>query len=209
MPWFIVKRYDEVTSQDLIDTAALFSAHYGVWGARGPRPGQRVSFTPDRLRDACLFDDKCGVVLCREGPGGALLGHALFRTFNVNSTLLGKEPRGPGVWITQLVVHEAARGKRLASSMLLQLCTRDVVVMGLLSSHPHALRALERACARPIVQALVCEAAPALACDAGVPYFRAEDILTEGGRCVANTRFFVDHAEVDALLAAGTYGLGP
>ena len=139
----------EVTSVELEECSALFSAHYGMWGARGPRPGKHVTLTPARLREACLFDDQCGVVLCRaSGCGGMLLGHALFRRFTVDAVIHGAALRGPGVWITQLVVAEGARGQRLASTMLLQLCTRDVVAMGLLSSHPHAVRALAASASR-------------------------------------------------------------
>ncbi len=203
---------DEVTPEELQECAALFSANYGVWGARGARPGHRVALTPARLRAACLFDDQCGVVLCRAatGSGGALLGHALFRRFTADAALRGAALRGPAVWVTQLVVAEQARGQRLASTMLLQLCTRDVVAMGLLSSHPHAVRALAHACARPCVRAWTAQAAGALARGAGVPYFRAADICTAGGRCVARTGFFVDHAHVDAILGAQQpFELGP
>jgi len=195
---------------ELEECSALFSAHYGVWGARGPRPGKHVALTPARLREACLFDDQCGVVLCRaNGSGGMLLGHALFRRFTVDAIVHGAALRGPGVWITQLVVAEGARGQRLASTMLLQLCTRDVVAMGLLSSHPHAVRALAHACAKPCVRAWTIQVASVLARSAGVPYFRATEICTEGGRCVAQTGFFVDHTHVNAILDAQPFELGP
>ena len=201
----------DVTPEELQECAALFSAHYGVWGARGARPGQRVAFTPSRLRAACLFDDQCSVVLCRAtGSGGALLGHALFRKFTADAALCGGALRGPAVWVTQLVVAEDARGQRLASTMLLQLCARNVVAIGLLSSHPHAVRALAHACARPCVRAWTVQAARAFARGAGVPYFREADICTAGGRCVARTGFFVDHAHVDAILSAQRpFELGP
>lgn len=109
---------------------------------------------------------------------------------------------------TMLVVAEGSRGQRLASTMLLQLCTRDVVAMGLLSCHPHAVRALAHACAQPCVRAWIAGAAVALAQSAGVPYFRAADILTDSGRCVAQTGFFVDHEQVNALLCKQQFELG-
>ena len=197
-----------MTAEELTLCAALFSGHYGVWGARGPRPGQRVALSPARLAEACLFDDSCGVVLCREANGGALLAHALFRRFTADAAVRGKALHGPAVWVTQLVVAEGARGQRLASTMLLQLCTRDVVAMGLLSCHPHAVRALARACAQPCVRAWIAEAAAALAQSAGVPYFRAADIRTGSGRCVAQTGFFVDHEQVNAILCQQQFELG-
>ncbi len=180
---------------------SVFHALWCVGGAGATPRGQRVALSPARLAEACLFDDQCGVVQCRDASG-ALLGHALFRRFTAEAVVCGAALRGPAVWVTQLVVAEGARGQRLASSMLLLLCTHEVVAMGLLSSHPHAVRALERACARPCVRAWTAGAASALAGQAGVPYFRTADIRLDGSRCTAQTVFFVDHAQVNAILAS-------
>jgi hypothetical protein len=116
--------------------------------------------------------------------------------------------------VTQLVVAPAARGAHVASTMLLQLFSRDVVAVGLLSSHPHAVRALERAAALRCDRARIAAAAAALQAAAGVPYCRAEQLDVSGPRCIARTSFFVNHAEVDAVLAgysaAGSpFELGP
>ena len=197
-----VKMLGEVTPEEVKQCAALFSQHYGVWGALGPRPGQRVALSPARLAAACLFDDQCGVVQCRDASGGALLGHALFRRFTADAVVRGAALRGPAVWVTQLVVAEGARGQRLASSMLLQLCTRDVVAVGLLSCHPHAVRALARACAQTCVRAWIAGAAAALAAQAGVPYVRTADMRLDGSRCIAQTGFYVCHEQVNAILGS-------
>ena len=203
MPLFLTKMRGELTAEEVAQCASLFSSYYGVRGSKGPRPGHPVSLTTGRLLESFLYDDQCGVVLCKEGigpNGGVLLGHALFRRFWADVTVHGTKLNGPSVWVTQLVVEEAARSKRLATTMLLQLCTRDLVAMGLLSCHPHAVRALSRACARPCVRAWIAEAAPALVKSAGVPYFQAGAIRYENGQCMADTGFFVDHTEVNAIL---------
>jgi len=206
----IAKMRGEVTAEELEECAALFSMHYGVWGTLGSRPGHRVALSPVRLAESYLFDDQCGVVQCRDASGGALLGHAFFRRFTADTTVRGAPLRGPAVWVTQLVVAEGVRGQRLATTMLLQLCTRDVVAMGLLSSHPHAVRALAHACARPCVRAWIAEAASALALQAGVPYFRATDIRLDGNLCIAQTGFYVDHEQVNAILGLQQpFELGP
>ncbi len=197
-----VKLRGGLTSAEVAQCAALFSQHYGVWGALGPRPGQRVALSPARLAATFLFDDQCGVVQCRDASGGALLGHALFRRFTADAAVGGAAVRGPAVWVTQLVVAEGARGQRLASSMLLRLCARDVVAVGLLSCHPHAVRALARACAQACVRPWIAGAAAALAGQAGVPYFRAADIRLDGGRCAAQTGFYVCHEQVRAILGS-------
>jgi hypothetical protein len=197
-----------LSDTEVAECATLFSAHYGVWSARGPRPGARVAMSPAMLRRSCLFDDNCGAVLLRASVGGGpgeLVGHAFFRRFEFGgapAAAAAAAAAGPAVWVTQLVVASGARGRRVASTMLLQLCARDVVAVGLLSSHPHAVRALEHAAARRCSREGVAAAAAALAVAAQVPYFRAGDVDVEGGRCVARTGFFVDHAEVNAILAS-------
>ena len=167
---------------------------------RGRCPGAPITLSPARLRAACLFDDACGVVLHRDGSSGALLGHAFFRRFEV--ALSPGSPAGAAVWVTQLVVASSERGKRVATAMLLRLCERAVVAVGLLSSHPHAVRALEHAAAQRCDRACIAAAAAALQAAARVPYFHAQDIDIAEGRCVVRNGFFVDHSGVDAILAA-------
>lgn len=40
----------KLSDQHLSEHAALFSAHYGTWGSRGPHPGQRVKMGLQGLR---------------------------------------------------------------------------------------------------------------------------------------------------------------
>jgi len=187
-----------VTDADVVACAALFSAAYGTWSSRGPRPGAPITLSPARLREACLFDDACGAVLLRD-TAGTLLGHAFFRRFDV---ALPPAAAGAAVWVTQLVVAASERGQRFATTMLLSLFSRDLVAFGLVSSHPHAVRALEHAAARRCDCARIAGAAAALQAAARVPYFCAEDVDVAGGRCVVRTGFFADHTGVDAILAA-------
>lgn len=195
-----VKARVSVTPAEIAACAALFSAHYGTWSPRGLRPGQRISMIASRLYDACLFDEDCGVVL--HHAGGVLVGHAFFRRFMITCNVGGAAVAGPVVWVTQLVVATAERGRHVASEMLLRLCSRDLVAFGLLSSHPHAVRALEHAAHLDCQPKLIAKAAPALQASARVPYFRAEDIIVDTGRCVVSNGFFVDHTAVDDILSA-------
>jgi hypothetical protein len=135
-----IKPRAALSDAEVAECAALFSAHYGVWAARGPRPGARVTMSPAMLHRSCLFDDDCGVVLLREGGGAeggggtgalALVGHAFFRRFAfgrapaaaaaTTTANVAAAATGPAVWVTQLVVASGARGRRVASAMLLQL----------------------------------------------------------------------------------------
>lgn len=42
---------DQITSDLLVDGAYRFSNHYGIWGPKGPKPGQYLlpPFTPQTL----------------------------------------------------------------------------------------------------------------------------------------------------------------
>lgn len=206
----LVKPRSLIHDSDVAECAALFSAHYGTWSHRGARPGKPIALSPARLRAACLFDDACGVVLHRDGTG-ALLGHAFFRRFDV---VLPGGSAGKAIWVTQLVVAAHARGQRIATGMLLRLLSRDLVAFGLLSSHPHAVRALEHAAAQRCDRSRIATAAAALQAAARVPYFCAEDIRVGATTCVVRNGFYADHASVDTILATYTgtgspFELGP
>ena len=88
-------------SAQLKECAALFGKHYGVWGPKGHKPGERVKLGAQRLKDQCLFNSNCSVALAKT-QSRQLVGHAFVCRF----------PWGDGFasWITQLVV--AADEKR-------------------------------------------------------------------------------------------------
>jgi GNAT superfamily N-acetyltransferase len=179
--------------------AHLFSAHYGVWGAGGPRPGERVRLSAERLRAEYLGDASCRAALALS-PEGTLVGHLILRVFDFDG--------GSAAWISQLVVHRDWRSRRVASLLAggALAALPSLRACGMATAHPHAVRAMERAvgarCDPAVTAAL---AAPFLAA-CGVRYAQAAAArvrVTAAPPCsVIDTRFHVDHAEADALRAA-------
>ncbi|KAL2282158.1 hypothetical protein FJTKL_11196, partial [Diaporthe vaccinii] len=127
-------------------------------------------------------------------------------------------------WITQLVVHSDYRERRLASSLLSTLIDNDDDILGIMSSHPAACKALVKAVGElrfaeiPLDFAAthavgVMSASPvSYIKDAKVcgRLFDAQD--TSGMICGVDSNFYVDHAEPqEALLefqADGNWPLG-
>ena len=113
------------------------------------------------------------------------------------------------VWITQLVVHKDMRSKGLATEILSKSWTRDNIAWGLVSSHPHAVRALERAVQRICIPQIISKYATDLIKDCEIPYILNCEISITGSQSVIHSKFFVDHNEVNELLKKEkNWGLG-
>ncbi|KAI9091710.1 hypothetical protein DFS34DRAFT_634618 [Phlyctochytrium arcticum] len=129
----------KVTQELLKECASLFRTNYGVWGKGGYRPGHPVSLPPTKLKTDFLFKDDCFLVVAKDHEADILIGHAFAVRFPV------PELGGYAVWITQLVVHSAYRNKEVATHLVTLALSKQDVCAGLVSSHPYAVRALERA----------------------------------------------------------------
>jgi GNAT superfamily N-acetyltransferase len=177
--------------------AHLFSSHYGVWGAGGPQPGEPVRLSTQRLREEYLGDASCRAALAFS-PEGTLVGHMIFRVFEFGG--------GSAAWISQLVVHHDWRSRKVASIMMGGALTtlHNLRACGMATSHPYAVRALEKAVGAKCDPAVIATIAAPFIASCGVPYVQASHVrITATPPCsIIETRFFVDHSEVDALRAA-------
>ena len=187
-----VLRYESISEALLSQCATLFGDHYGVWGANGRKPGERVKLGPRRLKSQCLFDKNCFVVLARK-QNGELVGHAFVCRF----------PWGDGFasWITQLVVSTDERGQGIASSLCNYAYDPHDLASGLASSHPFAVRALERARGSRCSPSLIAKHAAGFIASSGIPYVRDCPLRLSDEGSIIDTKFFVDHTEANALLA--------
>jgi hypothetical protein len=114
-------------------------------------------------------------------------------------------------WVTQLVVHPAYRnmgvGRRLCR---IAWGAGRFFAAGLVTSHPFAVKALERATERDCNRSLIEEHAADLVRHCNIPYVQGKQLCFEGGKCLVDTQFCVDHSEVEQLRARlSGWRLGP
>jgi hypothetical protein len=179
----------EIPDDQLLACSRLFNGHYGCWRTT-LKP---VLLSAERLKHDYLFDGNCAVVLAHEGT--QLVGHALFCRFDF-------EPLSETVcWITQLVVDAGHRGNRIASSLLLKALHPGDVVVALVTSHPHAVRALERAARQKCDTSFIEAHGNSLLRACTVPYLRgcalkSDPTAPSEKLCITNTNFDVDHTKV-------------
>ncbi|KAK1467994.1 hypothetical protein CABS03_15039 [Colletotrichum abscissum] len=211
----------QVTDAMLKDAAKLFSENYGVWGNEGPgSPGSRVKMSADRLRVQCLPEGSNNTYVTIH-IDGVLAGNAFAcRWEHANRRVC---------WITQLVVHSNYREQRLATTLLLNLIDDDDDVLGIMSSHPAACKALAKAIGgmdqTPLANLLLTSYEDIRFSDVSMDYARdhAADVLKASpivyvreaqlcGRLFnsddasgmvsgVNSKFYVDHAEPLEALA--------
>jgi hypothetical protein len=121
---------------------------------------------------------------------------------------------GAPLWITQLVVHADFRSRHIGSDLIThaKIAGADVAVAGLASTHPHAIRALRRACAAEYDSAFLSTHCRGVLEACQIPYlqpnmlvgsaFQEEHAHDDDDQYVvalANTNFHVDHAEPNRL----------
>lgn len=194
-----VKPASVLTLEEVQRMAELFSGFYGVWGASGLTPGGRVRLSATRLRADYLAGDLCFVTVATKADDDSLLGHLIFRLFAFDG--------GAGMWISQLVVHGGSRGHKIASRMLgaAVAMPHNMRACGMATSHPHAVRAMEKAVGARCSPAAIAEVAPAFLAASGVSYVQGKELRISPGstppRCTIDTGFFVDHDEVNRLRA--------
>ncbi|KAM7190662.1 acyl-CoA N-acyltransferase [Rhypophila sp. PSN 637] len=125
---------EAITDAMLVEAAALFSTHYGIWstpppGRRGGKPGDHVKMSMSRLRALYLpAGGRCSYV--RVHVDGVLAGNAFACRWDYQDRQV--------CWITQLVVHHDYRGRRLATRLLEKARDVDDEIFGIMSSHPAA-----------------------------------------------------------------------
>lgn len=171
----------------LTELAELFSKNYGKWGAGGPHPGKQVTMSRGLVKRLLLFDpDACGAMVASVDK--TLIGHAFYYKFSTDRL-------NTVCWITQLVTRPDSRHKGVASSLIKAILESDnFSACGLVSSHPYAVRALEKACAGHCDRTNIDKYYKELMCNSRLPYINSSMTLSIDG--TVDTEYYVDHAEV-------------
>lgn len=183
-----------VDSTLLEECAALYSSHYGRWGALSPDAGRRVRLSAKRLH-AWLESPDSRITLARSGSD--LAGYAIAIQTKANRC-------GIVSWVTQLVVHEEYRRQDVAKTLLFSIWgLSDHFAWGLLTANPYAVRALEKATRRRCAPARIQKNSRKLQRLglAHVPYVTEQtDIDIRADRSRIRTNFFIDHSELPRML---------
>eukprot|EP00877_Chromochloris_zofingiensis_P014215 jgi/Chrzof1/9047/Cz03g34050.t1 len=103
------------------------------------------------------------------------------------------------------------RGKGVAKELCrLAWSVEASFACGMVTSHPCAVRALEAATERPVDPQLVKKHAEQLVVLSRIPYVQNCALDFSDNKCLIDTRYFVDHTEVEEVLAKqGNWQLGP
>lgn len=185
--YFEVLERKDVTKDILTTASTLFSENYGVWGG-GPRLGQPVRLSPERLAKLCLFDEDCFLVRA-VNEKNEVLGHAFGRRFPHQNESV--------VWITQLVVRRDSRERGIATGMIAMV---KGPICGLISSNPYAIFALERATGKVCSRELISKAGSIVAMVTPNKF--------DEERCVVANEFYVRHEVQHDLIEFGKLGEG-
>lgn len=181
----------------LEECAALYSNHYGHWAKDAPHhAGQPVRLSSSRVAEWLKSPD-AQIALATDD--GRVVGYAI--------VVRAKVPRyGIVSWVTQLVVHERYRKRGVAKTLLFSLWGfSNHFAWGVVSANPYAVRALEKATRRRCSPERIAKTKRKLlkVADTHVPYI-SKDIEThiraDGSRI--NTGFFVDHSNVNEMIAS-------
>jgi methyltransferase family protein/acetyltransferase (GNAT) family protein len=174
--------------------ARLYSAEYGVWGLRGPKPGAPVTRSAERIRELLAPQ---GAMLACAFMKGSLVGYCAAVRFDVYQ---GRHV----AWITQLVVASSYRHHRIATMMMYSVWGfSNCWAWGLVTANPLAVRALETATRRPCRSALITSRGVSLVAHLSelVGYIPGELLTTTTGARLpkVDSGFFVSHEDLPRL----------
>lgn len=174
----------------------LFSTWYGTWGPLGYSPGNSVKLSVKRLINDYLTDEYCGISLAV--LDNICIGYAIYKRFN--------HPLGKMCWITQLVVNPTYR-KLGCATQLIQQAANGCIGVCIVSSHPGAIKAVEKAMNNVYNTQAVELYGKSFIQHANIPYIKPESLDVNNYKI--NTQFYVDHTEINQIIANDEcWGLG-
>lgn len=181
--------YDMINPSDVIieKCSKLFSEHYGIW----TKTGHRVKMGSRFLKQHYLIDSR---LTYAENPlTGQIVGHAVYKLFDVPDIgLVG--------WITQLVVHTEYRGHKIAGTLIRNVLHHEPDGVGLISSHPYAIKALERATRRTCLSEITLHHIQKIIDHSGIKYLQCGILKCDHEKSLIDTTFAVDHTEINKIL---------
>lgn len=182
-------------SEDLVQKCSkLYSNHYGIWGEKGPRPGERVVLSGRKIAE-WLDNDNAMLYFAKDHD--ELIGYAISLTKNTHG-------QRPVSWVTQLVVHKDYRHIGVAKNLLFSIWgLTNRFAWGIVSANPYAIRALEKATRRRAMPVCINKHKARLL-KLGVeevPFIdeNTKEVINNREARI-NTEFYVDHSETNTMI---------
>lgn len=194
--YFFIHRA-EVDDHLLQDCSTLFAESYGIWGPKGSLPDRKVAMKIAGLRSQFLVNDDCFVIIAVDRSSGQHIGQAICAYFSVNREL-GIERV---LWITQLVVDKSFRRQGIATELCKTACVHyNADSFGIVSSNPYAIRSLQKACGLHLSISITMQLGPKILKSCPLPYIANAIPMFDEMRCVVDTKFYINHDEVDSFV---------
>ena len=188
---------NEIDENLLSQCSSLFSSHYGIW----QHNEKQITLSPRLLKKDYLDSVNSGVVILYPdsnvskiveiekfgaqvtGDISQVTGHAFFKHFMYKDKKV--------CWITQLVVHPDYRSRGYAK-LLLQKACYGTNLIGIASTHPHAIMAA-RFCKKGTVLIDSINQVQDIVRGSDIKYIKDCECKNENGYFMINTKFFVKH----------------
>jgi len=103
-------------------------------------------------------------------------------------------------WITQMVVHKGYRRRGIGSRLCSAVWKLKSIVIGLVSPHPYAIRALEKATNRTCDPLMISNYAIALIADANIPCFKLEDLMLTSEQSIIRTGLKMGLNDINSII---------
>ena len=176
----------------LQEMSSLYSIHYGVWGDKHPNAGKHVKLSCSKLKEGFITDNT-SIVIARTKNTKQLVGYAIAIKSNLKDKLIS--------WVTQFVVHSDHRNKRIGMTLLYSLWGEShFFAWGIVTSNPYAIRALEKATHRRCdIQKIKKHHHELIQFSQSENIFyisQDENVIIDDFKSVVNTKFYVDHSEI-------------
>jgi 2-polyprenyl-3-methyl-5-hydroxy-6-metoxy-1,4-benzoquinol methylase len=178
----------EVSDELLRACRDLFRENYGFWGMRGPRPGESIDLSVNKIREY-LCGDYSWLAIARAGE--RLIGYAMVA--EVKST------HGVISWVTQFVVDKDFQNQLVGSTLLTAAWgISSKYAWGIASANPYAVRALEKATRTRCDPAYISNRIATLRdLFKKIPYIQKGRETVNYNESIINTEFYQDLSSVE------------
>ena len=185
------KEAGKMSQEEIDQCSKLFSENYGIWSDKGPKPGENIKLSPQKIKSD--FVDKPDRFVAMVFYNKELIGQAFY--------LRRKIPKkGVLTWILQLVVKKEYRGNHIGTKLMHSIWNlSDSYACGLYTSNPKTIKALEKATMRSVNVNEISRNLKYLKENLN-DIFSDNSWINESKNGMVNTEFFIDHSNISKII---------